>query len=185
MSNDGSLDKFDFYFKVIARYDQYINLANTKASNHITLLGTLLIAGTALIGWGINLDTDGGLKINGSQVLLIIAYLSFLVFSFMWYMSCMEVIQPNTKSSKDNNNPIKSSIFFGDVDKYNEFNDFEIFVKGRSDNEHYDDLLNQVHTLAHITNQKFTAYRNVGKFVLLSFLSLLALLLISVVIRLG
>lgn len=112
MSNDGSLDKFDFYFKVIARYDQYINLANTKASNHITLLGTLLIAGTALIGWGINLDTDGGLKINGSQVLLIIAYLSFLVFSFMWYMSCMEVIQPNTKSSKDNNNPIKSSIFW-------------------------------------------------------------------------
>ena len=27
------IDKVDFYFKVLARYDQYVQLANTKASN--------------------------------------------------------------------------------------------------------------------------------------------------------
>lgn len=185
MNNGGKMDKFDFYFKVLARYDQYINLANTKAANHINLLGTLSIAATALLGWGLNLDTTSGIKINTPQTFLIIAYIAFIVSSIMWYTTCMEVIKPNTKDSKDGNTSIPSSIFFGSVDSFQKFSDFKAFVSPRSDDEHFEDLLNQVHTLAHITNHKFIAYSKVNKFVLFSFIFLLALLLISAVTRLG
>lgn len=55
-------EKIEFYFKVLGRFDQYIQLANTKASNHITLLSSLLVAVTALVGWGVDIQKLGKLE---------------------------------------------------------------------------------------------------------------------------
>lgn len=180
-----SMDKFDYYFRVLERYDQYINLANTKASNHITLLGTLAIAATALVGWGLNLDTTRNFIPNGAQTFLILTFIVYIICSLYWYLTCMAVIQPNTKGSKGSGIQIKSSIFYGDVDTFSNFNDFKLLVDSRSEQEHFEDLINQIHVMAHITNQKFLDYKKVNKWVGISFVLLLVILLVSIVIRLG
>lgn len=179
------MDKFDYYFRVLERYDQYINLANTKASNHITLLGTFAIAATALVGWGLNLDTTQNYIPNSAQMFLILTFIAYITCSFFWYSTCMGVIQPNTKGSRGASSQLTSSIFFGDVDTFEYSNDFKSLVNSRSEQEHFEDLINQIHVMAHITNQKFIDYKKVNKWVRISFILLLAILLISMVIRLG
>lgn len=179
------MDRYDFYFRVLERYDQYINLANTKASNHITLLGSLAVAATALVGWGLNLDTTKKIDLNSVQVLLIISFIAYIFCSINWYLRCMAVIQPNTKGSKGTSSQLTSSIFFSDVDSFKNPIDFNNLVNSRSDAEHFKDLINQIHVMAHITNQKFIDYKKVNKWVILSFIFLLVILLISMIIRLG
>ena len=179
------MDKFDYYFRVLERYDQYINLANTKASNHITLLGTLAIAATALVGWGLNLDTTNKLVLNGAQTFLIFIFIAYIICSIFWYLSCMAVIQPNTKGSKGTSTQLTSTIFFGDVDTFKKSTDFKVLVDSRSEDQNFEDLINQIHIMAHITNQKFLDYKKVNNWVVVSFVLLLVILLISMVIRLG
>lgn len=179
------MERFDFYFKVLARYDQYINLANTKASNHITLLGTLSIAATALVGWGLNLDTSQQFVLDNTQTFLVLIFIAYIGCSIEWYLCCMAVIHPNTKGYKGNSVPITSSIFYGDVDTFENPNELKIMVDSRTEEKHFEDLINQIHVMAHITNQKFIDYKKVNKWVICSFVLLLAILLTSIVIRLG
>jgi len=179
------MDKCDFYFRVLERYDQYINLANTKASNHITLLASFAVAVTALVGWGLNLDTSQKLVVNGWQAVLIIVFIAYIGCSIKWYLNCMAVIQPNTICSKDNSATLISTIFYGDVDTLKTASDFKVIVDSRTEKEHLEDLINQVHVMAHITNQKFIDYKKVNKWVRISFILLLVILLISMIIRLG
>ena len=89
------MDKIDFYFKVLARYDQYVQLANTKSSNQITFMSSILLAITALVGWGINFE-----KITALTSFIGFLYLIFLFFCYQWYTHCIAVIEPNrTRSS--------------------------------------------------------------------------------------
>lgn len=62
---------------------------------------------------------------------------------------------------------------------------FKLLVDSRSEQEHFEDLINQIHVMAHITNQKFLDYKKVNKWVGISFVLLLVILLVSIVIRLG
>jgi len=70
-------EKIEFYFKVLIRFDQYIQLANTKASNQITLLSSLLVAVTALVGWGVDIKKLGQLEPQPLICSAVIIYIFF------------------------------------------------------------------------------------------------------------
>lgn len=159
-----SQEKIEFYFKVLARYDQYIQLANTKASNHITLLSSILVAITALVGWGItfnNLDCFTGI--------IIFLYLVFLILSHEWYTRCMAVIHPNrmrsTSSLLPQNENELSTIFYSDVAKFINLDNFKNQIDLRDDAKQLEDLVNQVYIMAKITEKKFDDYEKVNSIV--------------------
>lgn len=180
-------ENINFYFNVLNRYDQYINLANTKAQNQIVLLGSLIIATTGLIGWG--LENEARMfSLSTTNIILIVAYLIYLFFSYKWYRRCILIINPNiisfkNKNSSENekNNERKlSTIFYGDVDKFTCSKKFIDEVRSRESIEHFDDLLEQVHVMAHITNKKFTDYKKNNVWSRLTFSVLIFILFVSV-----
>lgn len=75
-------EKLNFISKYWSRFDQYIQLANTKASNHITLLSSLLVAVTALVGWGVDIQKLGKLEPQPLICSVVIIYIFFLLFSY-------------------------------------------------------------------------------------------------------
>ena len=182
-------EKIEFYFKVLCRFDQYIQLANTKASNHITLLSSLLVAVTALVGWGVDIQKLGKLEPQPLICSVVIIYIFFLLFSYFWYKSCMKVIQPNRRSSKTTlditDEHDLSTIFYKDIDKYASSNNYKVKVQNNNELDSLNDLLNQVHVMAHVTNKKFDDYEAVNKWVTWVILCALLILLITTVIKTG
>ncbi|OYQ79108.1 hypothetical protein B9T12_04855 [Wohlfahrtiimonas chitiniclastica] len=168
------VDKIEFYFKVLARYDQYIILANGKAQSQITLLGTFSIAVTALLGWGLNKE------LSCMNACLILSFVLYIWTSYKWYEKCMQVIAPNIKSSKDTKvDKQLSSIFYGDVDKFKNVETFISTARLRTYTQNLDDLLNQVHVMANITNQKFNDYKKTSIWMQSSFVLLLVILILA------
>lgn len=158
-----AMDKIEFYFNVLARYDLYVQLANTKASNQITFLSSILVAITALVGWGI---TFTNMDILGCMI--IVLYGVFLYCCGEWYMHCMNVIQPNRKRSKsDSNSDVKinedelSTIFYSDVAKFKDLQSIKDKVEAKDEQSHLDDLINQVYIMASVTEKKFDDYQKI------------------------
>jgi hypothetical protein len=182
-------EKIEFYFKVLSRFDQYIQLANTKASNHITLLSSLLVAVTALIGWGIDIQKLAKMEPQPLTCSVVIIYIFFLLFSFFWYQSCMKVIQPNRRSSKNTLDIMSesdlSTIFYKDIDRYASSDNYKVKVHNNTELDSLNDLLNQVHVMAHVTNKKFDDYEAVNKWVTWVIVCALLILLIITVIKTG
>lgn len=187
------MDRFEFYFRVLERYDNYIEQINTKALNVITVLCSLAIATTAIIGWGIISSEDKVITLTTSKTLMLIFYVCFIYLVFSAYRTCMKVIVPNTTPIKDTTQnsqklPVtnhKSTIFYGCVTEVLSPKDFIKEVQERDDDKHYVDLLEQVHTLASIINEKTIIYKNVHNYITLSFLCTLFILVCSLVIKLG
>lgn len=101
----------------------------------------------------------------------------------------MKVLHPNRKNSKEIRNIIDeqqlSTIFYKDVDSYVSFDNFKEKVNKYTEEESLNDLLNQVHVMAHITNKKFDDYEKVNKWVSWVIVSSLLILLIIIVIKTG
>lgn len=157
----GGMDKIEFYFKVLARYDLYVQLANTKASNQITFLSSILVAITALVGWGISFNN---MDILGC--LTIVLYGIFLYCCGEWYMHCMNVIQPNRKRSKIDSalgvdEDELSTIFYSDVAKFKDLQSIKNKVEAKDEQSHLDDLINQVYIMASVTEKKFDDYEKI------------------------
>lgn len=154
------MDKIDFYFKVLARYDQYVQLANTKASNQITFMSSILLAITALVGWGINFE-----KITALTSVIGFLYLIFLFFCYQWYTHCIAVIQPNRTRSSTNDTAVTvnnlSTIFYSDVAKFTSVEIIKETVKNKDPDSHLEDLINQVYIMAKVTEKKFDDYEKV------------------------
>ncbi|NWK61394.1 hypothetical protein HYI12_02085 [Acinetobacter sp. SwsAc3] len=155
------MDKIDFYFKVLARYDLYVQLANTKASNHITLLASILASVSALVGWGLAFD-----KPSFCMAIIVFLYIIFLYRCYEWYSSCMKVIEPNRKRN-DGNTEHKSenelsSIFYSDVSKFRSFDSFKAEAVSRNDDDHLEDLIQQVSIMAKVTEKKYDDYEKVN-----------------------
>ncbi|MHA3063962.1 hypothetical protein [Acinetobacter sp. ANC 4641] len=184
--------KIDFYFNVLDRYDHYIELADTKAGNHLTLLGTLLVAVTAVFSWGVIIPETGKHFVLGCnlQTGLIFLFLFFLVSCWYWYCICNSVLKPNTKPVKDDataqqTNRATSTIFFGDVEEI-KLDEFEKIVLDEMDEgKLLKDLVGQVHVVAHITKVKFENYSKINRAVLASVLVSILILVISGVLKLG
>lgn len=185
------MDKEDFYFRVLQRYDHYINLANTKASNTITLISSFAVAATGLVGWGFmgGQSDNNSIIISSDKIILILAYIAFCFFAFKAYLQCMLVIKPNVKPTIGPQNQISeeklSTIFYGHVEKFKTTKDFKKAVDNNTPDERFEELLSQVHVLAEITADKMKQYTNVSFWVNFSFICLLIILLCSFIIRLG
>lgn len=155
------MDKIDFYFKVLARYDLYVQLANTKASNQITFLSSILVAITALVGWGVSFN-----NMNILGIIIIVLYGIFLYCCGEWYVHCMNIIQPNRKrSTNDSDVEIDeddlSTIFYSDVAKFNDIHRIKTKILTKDDQSHLDDLINQVYIMANVTEKKFNDYEKI------------------------
>jgi hypothetical protein len=176
------IDKIEYYFKVLARYDQYIQLANTKASNHITLLASMLVAITALVGWGFDKNELGLM-----MALVGFLYLLFLFACYEWYSSCMKVIRPN-RSRNDGNTSHRSeselsTIFYSDVAKFTCFQSFKNQVDSKNDSDQINDLIHQVFIMAKVTEKKFDDYENVHSKVVASVILSVLILFFVVLIK--
>lgn len=154
-------EKIEFYFKVLSRYDQYIQLANTKASNHITLLSSMLAAITALVGWGITFN-----KLDCFTGIIVFLYLIFLYLCYEWYKYCMAVIHPNRMRSANSTEPQNeselSTIFYSDVAKFLSFDSFKDQVNTKNESDQLRDLIHQVYIMAKVTDKKFDDYEKVN-----------------------
>lgn len=185
------MDKIDFYFKVLARYDQYVQLANTKASNHITLLASMLAATTALVGWGVTIE-----KCTFLTLVIGVLYIAFLYRCYEWYSSCMKVIDPNRRNKSDDvkheskektpvNEDELSSIFYSDVKKFSTFEKFKMQVHKRDETHHLDDLIHQVSIMAKVTEKKFDDYQSVNGHVIYAVVLSILILLAAVINKVG
>lgn len=193
------MDKFDYYFRVLGRYDQYVQLANTKASNQLTLLSSLLVAVTAIAGWGIPIKDW-----NYLTVVIGVLYLIFLAYCCNWHTACIAVLDPDRSRNKENtahkiednsatNNskahvPSKvedklSTIFYSDVAQNKNFGEFKNKVDKKSDVEEFEDLLHQVFIMAGITERKFNAYQEINKNVNIVILISLMILIFSFIAK--
>ncbi|MCL6246491.1 DUF5706 domain-containing protein [Acinetobacter sp. ANC 4945] len=185
------MEKNEFYFRVLQRYDHYINLANTKASNTITLISSLAVAATGLVGWGMmgGQADENIISISSEKVILIMCFIGFGFFAFKGYLQCMQVIKPNLKPTKDPSTDSKkgqlSTIFYGHVRDFKSTKDFVDAVENTNEKGRFEDLLSQVHVLAEITADKMSEYSKVGFWVNFSFIFFLIILLLSFIIRLG
>lgn len=178
------MERFDFYFKVLARYDQYVQLANTKASNHITLLASLLVAITAVVGWGADFK-----EFTFCTGLILFLYAVFLYTCCEWYDRCMTVIYPN-RSRNENNTTHQSEdelslIFYSDVSKFSSFDSFKNKAMSKNDDAYLEDLIHQVYIMAKVTEKKFDDYQKVNKYVTINVVISIFILLVTVINKLG
>jgi len=178
------MDKIDFYFKVLARYDLYVQLANTKASNHITLLASILASVSALVAWGGTFDNPSFL-----MAIIVFLYIIFLYKCYEWYCCCMKVIEPNRNRNDQNTTPKSedelSSIFYSDVSKFNSVENFKTAVINRNENAHLEDLIQQVSIMAKVTEKKYDDYQKVNSHVIQTVILACFILFLICVIKLN
>lgn len=78
-----------------------------------------------------------------------------------------------------------STIFYKDIDNHISPDSYREKVKNFTELDSLNDLLNQVHVMAHVANKKFDDYESVSKWVTWVILSSLLILLITTVIKTG
>ena len=143
-------------FEILKRYDNYISLANQKASY---LLASTLIVLTAAVTnkTGIIAHTEFAVFTVGKYIISIswlneALYIVGIIFLFVLSVFCLFVLFPITsacpKESKYTSLIAYSSVDIMTVDDY---------IEKLGDNEYdfIDDLSRQTHHLAKITNHKF------------------------------
>jgi hypothetical protein len=180
------MDKIEFYFKVLARYDLYVQLANTKASNLITFLSSILVAITALVGWGVSFN-----NMDILDCLIIVLYMIFLFCCVEWYIHCMNVIQPNRKRSKvesalaEDDEDELSTIFYSDVAKFKDLQSIKNKVNAKDGQSHLDDLINQVYIMASVTEKKFDEYEKIQPWLISAVVLSLFILLLTCISKIN
>ena len=78
-----------------------------------------------------------------------------------------------------------STIFYKDIDRYASSDNYKVKVHNNTELDSLNDLLNQVHVMAHVTNKKFDDYEAVNKWVTWVIVCALLILLIITVIKTG
>lgn len=153
-----SLEKIETLFKIISRYDHYIEIANNKANYVLASVISVNIALAALLGYvdilkfSIATPYTNILKVLGA-----ISYFSFIVSSGAILLGVHKVIFPNTSSP---NTSKLSNIFFGDVAK-RDHEKYATDIKGLNEEELTQDLSFQANALAKIVEEKFKHQKTV------------------------
>lgn len=152
------LDKVDSLFRIVDRYDHYIELANNKANYVLASIVTINIAIAALLGYSDVLKFEVNHAWLGIiKVVTLICYVVFLFFSVHAIRGINKIIFPNT------NSPVTaqlSNIYFGDVGGRSHTEYAKAF-KDLSYDLFLEDLSFQVNALAIIVSEKFTQQKNV------------------------
>jgi Family of unknown function (DUF5706) len=147
----GGLDRRDFLWKVIGRYDFYMGSVNAKAA--------FLIAFNAFVITGIVLKWSDILQLYGTKypfanlvasILLAAVALASLVSLFFTF----QAVNPFLKSPKDPRS-YHSAVYFGHVAEYNDPEKYLSHVNELDAEKVVKDLAYQAHTLAKGTAGKF------------------------------
>ncbi|MCS3419639.1 hypothetical protein M2399_004666 [Pseudomonas sp. BIGb0450] len=152
------MDKIDGLFRIIGRYDHYIELANNKANYVLASIITVNVAMAALLGYSEVLKFEVGFPFVGIfKVLSLICYFAFLFFSGVAIKGVNSIIFPNTSS------PVgvdPSNVFFGDVGGRSHVEYAHAF-KEMSCDKFIEDLSFQANALAKIVSEKFNHQKDV------------------------
>lgn len=152
------LDKVDNLFRIIDRYDHYIELANNKANYVLASIVTINIAMAALLGYSDVLKFEVGHPLLGIlKILSLVCYFVFLFFSLIALKGINKIILPNTNSPATAE---LSNVYFGDVSSRSHVEYAEV-IKVLSYDVFLEDLAFQVNALAAIVNEKFIQQKNV------------------------
>lgn len=152
------MEKTESLFKIISRYDHYIEIANNKANYILASIISLNVAIAALLGYADILKFQMETPISDIlKVLSIFAYFCFLFFTLQILIGVHKVIFPNTSSPQT---PKSSNIFFGAVASrtHTEYADS---IKKLEAEEFQEDLAFQANALAKIVDEKFKHQKSV------------------------
>jgi Family of unknown function (DUF5706) len=145
-----SINKTDFLWKVIQRFDFYINSTNTKAS--------AIIAFNAFIGGSIILKASDLLpSIEAHHYLIVASSISLFtaaIASLVSLVITFSVISPFLTSSKNHVNYV-SIVFFAHIAELNDPIEFYHQVQSSNDETILQDLSVQAYSLAKGLNGKF------------------------------
>lgn len=140
----------DFVWKVISRFDHYINTTNTKA--------TVIVAFNTFVFSAIVLKWSDLLQTFGQKVFvaILVSLLLFIaaISSLVSLAAVFQVINPFLKSPK---NPTKyhSKMFFGHIAEFETPEDYHQCVRKLDNEELLRDCCMQAHVLARGLNDKF------------------------------
>lgn len=170
----------DLLWKIISRFDHYINTTNTKAT--VIVAFDTFIVSAIILKWSDLLQTFGPQSV--AAVLVSLLLLIAAVSSLVSLASVFQVINPFLKSPKS---PTKyhSKIFFGHIAEFETPEDYHQCVKNLNNEELLRDCCMQAHVLAQGLNDKFRKMKiAIGAilFVQLPALGLMILVKISAVI---
>lgn len=145
------ISRWDYGWKALLRYDQYISATNAKAAFILALEGVVL---TLVFNWlSISPDANNlSLKCWWPVLSAIIT-----ISVFVTVLITLMVVSPNLFSPKSKSLP-ESIVFFGSVAQQ-ERNEYLILVKNIKPEKMIEDLLIQVHTLAFLLSEKFKFMR--------------------------
>lgn len=150
----GNLNRIDFLWKTVGRYDFYIGTTNAKAAA-LLAYNTFVVGGIVLKFRDVLALFDGHSKSAAvGAVLLIAASLASIVS--LW--STFVVVLPYLWSPKKPND-YHSLIFFNHVAEYSSGEDYCKRVDGMGEAEAVKDLSYQTHALATGTRKKFNWLR--------------------------
>lgn len=180
--------KIEYYFKVLSRLDQYIQLADSKATIYQAILASVLTAVTALFSWGlsIKLPNTAILSFSFSQTLMIISYIFFLMFCILWYSAITKVVNPDTSRTNENqiiDTNYVSTIFFEDIKGFNTHKEFIDRSVNLSEEQSLADLLIQIHVVSRIVSTKYDNYKKIRKWMTIAVINSLVLAIIIIQIK--
>ncbi len=152
------MDRIDVLFRIIERYDNYIEVANNKANYVLAFVVSLSVAVTALLGYSevLQFKLDSAF-LNILKVLSLLAFLVNLFYLMRILFGIHNIIFPNTSSPKHLE---KSKIFFGDVASL-DHESYAASVINMSSEDFELDLSFQVSALAKIVDEKFKFQKDV------------------------
>jgi hypothetical protein len=145
------LDRRDFLWRIIGRYDFYINTTNGKAA-FLIAFNVFVVSGVVL-KWSDLFQLYGGgfpFANLATAILLAMMVLASLASLFCTFMA----VNPFLKSPKEPEN-YHSAIFFGHVAQYDEPEKYLRRVKDLDEEKAVKDLAYQAHVLAKATIAKF------------------------------
>lgn len=143
------MDKIDFLWKVIQRYDTYIGTTNTKAAFLIAwntfLLGVLSVKTPEILAY------VSALPLGATTIWICLGASTLLSLVSLWFT--FWVVKPFLKSPRKAME-YQSVIFFGDVSSYSE-DQYKTSIDALDDDSAIRELRIQVHTLAKGVKSKF------------------------------
>ncbi|WP_182851973.1 hypothetical protein [Metapseudomonas otitidis] len=152
------MDKTEVLFRIIERYDHYIENANNKANYALTFAISLSVAIAALLGYSeiFKFEINKG-YLNIMKILTILTYIANSIFALIIFLGIHKIIFPNTSAPEGIK---KSNIFFGDVASLGHDN-YAASVEDMTTESLQLDLSIQVRIMAGIIDEKFKIQKTV------------------------
>ena len=170
-------EQVDFCWRVIQRFDGYINATNTKAANVLTF--NSFVFATVVLKWGDISQSFGHYPVAtefGALLLLVCAVASVVS---LWFG--LNAIVPVLNSPKEPNK-YHSLVFFGHVAEFSNPEAYAEAVRAGTTASAADDLAKQAHALAKIAAKKFWQLTWAARLIVFVQLPAFFLMILTVVI---